>query len=190
MRGYLSFLVVFVSLIIIFSLIQLSIAVNNSDFSKSIVISRTYSLQMNAKELILESARLGATDGFFVYDSSHDIKNCGHCPDAGCSPDPRAPNRCDTRMCDSCFRESDARKEAENYATAQLDSLKSYTFDPDFYVSISIPVVQAFTKFDPLAKNSHSLDYIRFVGDVRIAIESEKFDISAKAHIPKGMVIR
>jgi len=163
------------------------------DLSKAVQIERTYGLQMNVKESIIESARQGALEGFSGYDASHDVSLCRHCPDNLCIPpnplDPIPPNICDPARCEKCFREKEARKESEDGAIARLNNLKSHEFDPDFFVSIRDAEVESFLKSDPLSKNGFALDFFRFKNQCAFSVNSEKFSIESYATIPKGLVI-
>jgi len=189
MRGYLSFVLVLVSLQLVFSLLDVKDASDSSDLSKALSVERAYSLHMNVKECILEAARQGAQEGFAVYDASHDIKLCKHCLDAYCSPIPSALNHCDPFLCNQCFREDEARAEAERYALSKIALLRSHQFDSDFRVIILNENVEVFTTADGTAKNGYALDYLRFREDLGIGLESAKFNLSADAEIPRGVVI-
>jgi len=189
MRGYLSFILVLVSLQLILSLLEVKEASDSADLSKALSVERAYSLHMNVKECIMESARQGAQEGFTAYDNSHDIKLCRHCPDAYCSPIPSASNHCDSLLCSQCFREEEARAEAEQYALSRIDLLRSHQFDFDFKVTILDVRIEVFTKADGMAKNGYALDYLRFREDLGIRLGSEKLDLSADAEIPRGVVV-
>jgi hypothetical protein len=189
MRGYLSFVLVMVSLLLVFSLLDAREASLSTDLSKAISVERVYSLQMNVKECILEAARQGADEGFKAYDATHDIKKCIHCPDSFCSSNPRAKNRCDPGLCTQCFHEGEARGEAKKYAEARIGLLGIHDFDPDFTVTLWDAEVELLTQPDPTAKNGFSPDYTRFKKNLRISLVSDKLGISADARIPRGVVI-
>ena len=189
MRGYLSFILVLVSLQLVFSLLEIKSATDSFDLSKALSVERAYSVQMNVKECVLEAARQGAHEGFAVYDASHDIKFCRHCPDSYCSPVPEAPNRCDSALCSQCFREDDARAEAERHALSNMGMLLDHQFDSDFIVTIMDAKMEAFTKPGLTARNGYALGYLRFREDLGIGLESAKFNLSADAEIPRGVVI-
>lgn len=190
MRGYLSFVLVLVSLLLVLSLLEVREASDSSDLSKALSVERAYSVHMNVKECILEAARQGAWEGFAAYDASHDIRLCKHCLDAYCSPMPAASNRCDAVLCNRCFREDEARTEAEQQAHSRINLLRSHQFDSDFAVAIMDEEIEAFTKAEGAAKNGYVLDYLRFRQDLGIALGSGKLDVSAHAEIPRGVVIR
>ncbi len=69
MRGYFTFLIVFVSFALLLSLVQLNLNSKTHDQSKAIWTERFYRVQMNVKEVLLEAAREGALDGFNSYCS-------------------------------------------------------------------------------------------------------------------------
>ncbi len=184
MRGYFSFVLVFLSLLLVFSLISVQPAHNSS---QAISIERAYGLSMNVKEAVIEAAREGAEEGFGSYDLGHDIMVCRHCQDHFCTYDRQFPNFCDDMLCSRCFREDEARSSAILLAQTRILALKSHRFDPDFSVSISSPPVSTFLKPDKLAKNGFSLDYIRFEQETHIALVS-RF-ISSNSTLPKMVVL-
>ena len=92
MRGYLSFILVFIAVLLLLALLRLHDAAHSTDLSKAVAAERTYAVQMNVKESVVESARRGALAGFSDYDATHDIKLCKHCPDSYCSAIPGSTN--------------------------------------------------------------------------------------------------
>lgn len=184
MRGYFSFILVFVSLLLVLTLSSVNL---QTDFSKAISIERTYGVSMNVKEVIIETLKYGANEGFGQYTSSHDIALCRHCTDHFCTYDRDFPNYCDDFLCSKCFRESDARLAAMDQAKVKISSLKNHQFDPDFTISIQDPQITIFLYPDHLAKNGFSLDSIRFEQDDFIIINS-KF-LSTNSTLPKDLVI-
>jgi len=101
-----------------------------------------------------------------------------------------APNKCDRSLCEKCFRESEARAQAEQYAYLRVALVIIHDFDSDFVVSIETPQINAFTIPNSFSNNGYSLDSVRFADDVQIHIVSEKFVISADAKILKGVLIK
>jgi hypothetical protein len=191
MKGYLSFVLVFVSSLLILSLLSMSQAAGSVNLSKAVVVERTYGIQMNVKENLFEAARQGAMEGFADYDAAKDIRLCRHCPDHSCSPpaDPPPPNICDASLCSRCFREDEARAEAEKGALSNISSLRSHVFDPDFEVQVGQPAFEVFLRSDPLARNGFALDFGRFRDPLGISVASKKLGISSRSEIPSGMVI-
>ena len=191
MRGYLSFVLVLASLILVFTLLELSLASNSVDLSKAISAERAYGVQMNVKESIIESAKQGALEGFNTYDSSHDLSLCKHCHDFFCAPQELLPppNVCDQSLCERCFRESDARIEAEKGAILRVVGLANHNFDNDFDIFISPAVIDSFTAADPASKNGFSLSSLRFKDDLHLRFISKKFGLSTNATVPEGFVI-
>jgi hypothetical protein len=192
MKGYVSFLLASVSLLLLLSLIELRASSYGLDLSRAIAIERAYGDGMNVKEAILESVREGARAGFGSYDSSHDLEACLHCPDNFCSPPlppaPPVPNACDAARCASCFRESEARAAAEAGAEAMASSLAFP--DGDFTSSPGKAEVEALLRHDGQGKNGFALDYAIFEEPLRITLSSERFGMSASSSIPRGMVVR
>ncbi len=189
MRGYLSFILALASLLLVFSLLEARAASHSADLSKAISVQRAYSAQMNMKECILEAARQGALEGFAAYDASHDTRLCRHCPDAYCSLLPTAPNHCDSHLCSRCFREYEARAEAERYAHSMINLLHSHQFDSDFSIEILGGRIEAFTKSDTAARNGYALDFLRFKESLGISMESAKLGLSADGEIPEGVTV-
>ena len=188
MRGYLSFVLVFVSVLLLLYVLQLHLTVNDFNLDKAIAVHRTYSVQMNVKEVLLELARQNAEKGFNEYDSSHSVSLCRHCPDHFCIPGSPS-NNCDVILCNQCFREKEARESAEKMVISGLTVMNNYSFDPDFTVSIANAETNAFLKADLLSRNGFSLDYIKFRNNIMISLYSEKFEVSAKGKIPQGCVV-
>jgi hypothetical protein len=158
MQGYFSFILVFVSVILLLALIQN--LTSQPDYSKALAIERAYALSMNVKETIIASAVQGAEDGFLEYDNSHDTKMCIHCK-GYCTYDRDFPNYCDDQLCSLCFKESEAREIASQFANLRLILLNYYEFDPDFSISISSPSVSSFLKPNSQSKNGFDLDRIQ-----------------------------
>ncbi len=184
MRGYLSFILVLISLLLVLSLLEFSIQI---DLSKAISLERLYGVEMNAKEATIEALRTGSNDGFSNYDKNHKIENCKHCYDNFCSPTPTSSNFCSDALCISCFREKEARYAAFLGATSAVSSL--HNFDPDFSVIISASNIGVFLRHEPLSKNGFAIDFIRIDKDATIICNS-KLGVSSSSKLPKGMVIR
>jgi hypothetical protein len=179
MRGYLSFVLVLLSIGLVFTLLELNIYPSSS---KALLIERSYSLSMNIKEAILESLWQGTQTGFDNYNLNHDIAMCIHCP--ACHP-----KTCDPLRCQQCFRESESRDAAKTHALISLDKLRLHSFDPDFDVSIGDVQLEVYTSPDPLSKNGFSLDSVKITNNIPILINSEKFDIYGEVHVPLGVII-
>jgi hypothetical protein len=188
MRGYLSFVLAFVSILLILSLLEAQLVSRDFELSKAVAVQRAYSLQMNAKEVIFELAREGANEGFDGYDSSHDVSLCKHCPDHFCVPGSLV-NGCDALLCGRCFREDEARERAESGAKSKLARLSPDIFDPDFTLSMEEPSIEAYLGPEPLSPNGFRLSHIRFREDLQIMFGSEKFGISGTARVPRGCLI-
>jgi hypothetical protein len=196
MRGYLSFVIVLVSSVLLLSLILLLSRARASDLSQAVALERAYGLEMNAKECAIESIRQGATIGFGAYDASHDLGDCSHCDDHFCIPptpaDPLPPNRCDALLCSNCFREQDARSAAANGALAGLVILRGNRFDEDYNASFGDAFPDDFDVFlapDASAGNGLCIGGVRLREDLFIRVQSDKLDASLKSRLPKGTVI-
>jgi len=190
MRGYLSFVLAFLSLALILSLLSLSNAAGSRSLSKAVSVERIYGVEMNVKEIILEEARQGGRTGFSIYSTTHFERMCKHCPDNFCAPYiPPAPppeNACDETLCSACFREDEARNASEYWSELGISSLNGHMFDPDFSINIGHADTEASLSADPLRKGYFILSDIRFREDLRINISSEKLSISAGSRIPAG----
>ncbi len=185
MRGYLSFILVFIAVLLLLSLLRLHDASYSTDLSKAVAAERTYAVQMNAKESVIEAARQGALGGFSDYDATHDIRLCRHCPDSFCSAIPGSANQCDNTKCMACFREADARAGAIDRALSGVRSLNSHVFDSDFEVRIGDPAMEVFLEADPAAKNGFRLGSARFTKEFLVSVDSKKFAISSTTKMPE-----
>ncbi len=179
MRGYLSFVLVLLSIGLVFTLIEFNIHYSST---KALLIERSYSLSMNVKEAILESLWQGAQAGFDNYNLNYDIAMCVHCP--ACHP-----KTCDPLKCQKCFRESESRAAAKTHSLISINKLKSHSFDPDFEVSIGEVQLEAYTRPDPISKNGFSLDSVKITNNIPILIHSEKFDIYGEVNVPSGVIV-
>ena len=189
MRGYLSFVLAFLSLALLLSLLLLSQAADSTDLSRAIAVSRTYGVLMNMKEAVLEAARLGGEEGFASYDDSHSIASCLSCPDHFCDPLPAAPNGCDAAVCAMCFREDEARRAAEKEALAKTGMLAGCGFDDGFNSTVEDAEFEVFLKAANGTKNGYALDYGRFRKLVAVRASSRALDVAADGAIPAGLVI-
>lgn len=187
MRGYLSFVLVLASLALLFSLLDVSLAAADRDFSRAVAVERAYGVQMNAKEAVLESARQGGMAGFGAYDQAHDLAGCAACPDHGCML--AGPAACNAAVCQGCFRENEARQAAEEGAAAAVAGLAQHQFAGDFSASVGAFSCGARLAADPAARNLFSLDSLGLRQRVAITVRSGPLGVSANASLPQGMVI-
>jgi len=188
MKGYISFLLVSVSALLLSSLIRLSYTAGCRDMSKSIMSERAYSLEMNGRESAAESLWQGAEAGFSEYDSRHSVAMCRHCLSDFCVLAP-APNYCDPGLCDLCFRADDAKLAAETKASSSLAALQANDLDLDFRTMISTPLIRAVLEPANLSRNGFRLGAVILASDSDIDSSSKRFDISASTRIPSGTVI-
>jgi hypothetical protein len=184
MRGYLSFVLVFICSAILLSSYSLS-GVPSIDLSKAISVEQASGLMLNVKEASIESIRQGSVEGFKAYDDSHDLPRCLNCPGA-CGPSPLAP--CDPIRCGGCFREDEARSWALAGASSRLALLREHGFDDPFSVSIGPADIEIFLVPDPLSKNGFISGHTRLRSGLIISIESDNLGISAQGELPKGLV--
>lgn len=117
MRGYISFLLVLASVLLVILLLNSSILVRELSFSDAIISEKTYQLQMNVKELILESARQGAINGFNGYSHTHSKIACKRHPLYTNNPD--------------CFNDHDAILRTKTSAIASMAQLNTHNSDFD-----------------------------------------------------------
>lgn len=192
MRGYVSFLLVFVSILLFLSLMQLRFASSPPDLSMAVAFERSYCIEMNAKEAAIETLRQGAEAGFAGYDSTHSIEACIHCQDNGCAypapPAPPPPNICDAALCLGCFRESEARWAAETGAASALRALG--VSDGDFDAAFGVASAESFLRHDPAGRNGFALDKVRLREQIPISFGSVRFGLSSRSELPKGLVVR
>jgi len=194
MKGYMSFVLVFLSSLILLHSMAVLNAAHSTDLSRAVEIERAYGLQMNVKECVLESVRAGALAGFSSYDFSHDIMLCKHCMDHLCVPptpaNPVPENICDGGLCSLCFRESEARLSSVSGAQSGLMALWSGRFDDDYSVLIGPAALDARLEAGALSKNGMRLSNMRFTGDFPIILESSRFGFRGSSQIPEGTVVQ
>ncbi|MBN1169876.1 hypothetical protein JXA56_02535 [Candidatus Micrarchaeota archaeon] len=183
MRGYLSFVLVFLAIVLVFSMLNLNIKNNDP---KMLITERIYSTSMNVKEIILESLDQGAEKAFRDYDAHHNVSLCRHCTDHYCSPEPLAPNFCNAGLCKQCFRVDEARAYARQGAFYNYEKLKSHIFDPEFDIDFSNPEIEVFLQSDPLFKNGYFYHSYRIETDILIYVNG--FETSSSFKIPRGFV--
>ncbi len=197
MRGYLSFVLVFLCAALLLASIPALREARSLDYSDSILIERAYGLEMNAKGCAIESVRQGAASGFDGYDASHSLDACIHCPDHFCTPptpaDPYPPNVCDAGECSSCFREKEAREAALAGAGHGLSLLRGHATD-GMQAVFGAPggeCLEAFLVPDPLARNGLRVGSVRFCRSLPIRVSlKEGGDVSLDGMIPEGTVVR
>ena len=190
LKGYISFALAFVSVLLLLSIVKLSSLSYNYDFHRAIEVERVVGIHENVQQVSKELIRQGALAGFADYDQKHDIPSCSHCPDHPCLPPEFAtPDNICSSQCSACFREPEAIVESELYAIANFNKVRSHQFDPDFSVSTDLPLVSVELKEDPLAKNHLSVKNINFANNFNIYINSSKFNIYSTSIIEKGVTI-
>jgi hypothetical protein len=193
MKGYISFVLVFLSSIILLHSLAILSAAYSTDLSLAVETERAYGLQMNVKECVLEGVRQGAGLGFSSYDGTHDIALCRHCPDHFCTPptpvNPNPENLCDGGLCARCFRESEARLASESGALGGIMALRSGSFDGDYLVHLGDAVLEARLEAGAFSKNGLRLSSVRFREDFPIIIESKRYGFRGVSEIEKGMEV-
>jgi len=117
MRGYLNFLLVFISVFFILILFAASETPSSISLSKAISAERIYQAQMNSKEMVNESIRKGGIAAFAAYNSTHFVFMCD--PDFGGPADP------------ACFRMEEAALWTRAGAFTYLVLADSSQADPD-----------------------------------------------------------
>jgi len=187
MKGYLSFVLAFLCLMLILALLSI-VQAQAYDFSKAIAAQRAYGTGMNAKESILENLRSGARAGFEGYDSTHFPEACMHCLDHFCTIPP-APNFCHAQLCSLCFRENEARNASERGINDSLAALMAHGLDPDFNVSIAGGSPEVFLAPDLKRPGKYIPDSIRLRERMGIYVGSEKLGIWYETGIPAGTVV-
>ena len=123
MKGYLSFILVFVSAFLILNLVQASEQASKVSFSKAIAAERTYQYGMNGKEAAVEAIRQGALSSFNDYDKNYIYAECG-------LPPAYVNNQ-------KCFRPDEAKLWTKAGAYLSLVQLSNTKFSDDVDVKIS-----------------------------------------------------
>lgn len=104
LRGYFTFLIVFAAFALLISLAELNLNSKTHNLSSAITTEKFYRIQMNVKEVIVESARQGAQQGFDAYAATH--------TEAACMESPNHP---------ACFKSRDAQESADNAALLKIE---------------------------------------------------------------------
>ena len=188
MKGYFSFILVFVISLLLISAIELYQTKYSFSLSKAIISERSYEIGSNYEHAIKATILSGAKKGFDTYDATHSISMCNHCPDYFCNPTPSSTNYCDAALCSLCFRDSDAVLESKRQVVSSLSLLSSIENSSDFSLSFNIPDFDVFLVGDSLSKNGVSFSSIRTAGQISLLVNSSKFQIYAKKTIPSGLV--
>ena len=120
-------MVVFAAFALLLSLAQLNLNSKSHNLSGAIVTEKFYRTQMNVKEVIIESARQGAQEGFDVYAATHTLAACSN---------PQTQSQ--------CFRENEARTAANAGALANIELILAASdfdeMDPVIVVPGTYPV--------------------------------------------------
>ena len=183
MKGYFSFILVFLLSLLLISSIELYQSKQSFSLSKAIISERTYEIGSNTEHSISESLLQGAIAGFGYYDSTHFISMCNHCLDYYCDPTPATPNQCDEALCSFCFRDEEAKKSARLSALSSLASVREISSNYDFNVSFNDPQIEVFLKPVPISKNGVVFSHFRTIDHVLLSVASSKFNISAQKTI-------
>jgi len=120
MRGYLSFVLVLASALVILNLVILHWQPQSISLANAIAVERVYQTQMNAKEVVLESIRAGGMEAFELYNKTHNVTVCQ-------TQGPDHP---------LCFRIEEAREWARAGSFFRLATIDTQAFDEDMEVSI------------------------------------------------------
>lgn len=189
MKGYFSFILVFLLSLLLLSSIELYQSKNSFSLSKAIISERTYSVGTNVHHSIYRSLIDGANNGFDSYDSTHSLALCNHCPDYYCNPTISSPNYCDATLCNLCFRDQEAKERSNEGALESLSQLRQIPFDNDFNVSFNQPQLEVFLKPENNSRNGVKISYIRTVSPIFLNISSSKFSINASKNVDSGWLI-
>ncbi|MBI5227992.1 hypothetical protein HY988_05375 [Candidatus Micrarchaeota archaeon] len=194
MKGYISFALAFVSVLLLLSIVKLYSVSYDYNFHRAIEVERVVGLHENVQETSKELIRQGALVGFKDYDEKYDIKKCIYCiEDHICSPfpDPPPPVLCDPIKCRDCFRDYDAEAWSHDRAIKYFGKVKSpYNFDPDFSVDMGDPDIKVILDANgPYQRNGYRVNSIIFKTDFPIKIHSDKFNISSTSKIGEGVIL-
>jgi hypothetical protein len=152
MRGYLSFLLVLASLLLVIMLLVSAAALKDFSLSRAIAAERTYQLQMNIKEVVLEAGRQGAVQAFTTYSFTHSKDACIRKPMFTMNPD--------------CFKDVEAMQQAKEGAYDRIKMLTA--FDPDYAILLwcGLPLTESEARNHSakmITDSSLSLPFGRFV---------------------------
>jgi len=173
-RGYFTFLIVFAAFALLLSLAQLNLNSKSHNLSGAIITEKFYRVQMNVKEVIIESARQGAQKGFDDYASTHTLAACSN-------PETQA----------QCFRENEARAAANAGALANMELLVADSnFDNEMIV-VLLPgtyPVETSLKLSAAHHSGYELDTVTISksSDMMFTLGSKKdSSLSTEVVVPK-----
>ncbi len=110
MKAYISFILVFASLLILLYSFEASTNSNSIDLSRSLAVNRIFATELNIKENVIEAARTGAIEGFLAYSA--------------------------LAIPTDTFNMEDAKKAAKAGAYAKIASLNLHSFSNDMDIKL------------------------------------------------------
>ncbi len=137
MKGYISFILVFASIFLILTFITINLSSTDFNLARAVSAERTYQIQLNLKEAMIESAKQGAMNGFEKYSVLRSDEAClMYCVERGVCLLSRPPT-CNKPSCKQfCFKESDAEKAAEEAAVSNMARVKSAFSQDDVSIEL------------------------------------------------------
>ena len=120
MKGYVTFLLVLVSLSFIIIIIGASQKPYDISFSKAIAAERAYGVAMNSKEVAAEAMRQGGVEAFGIYELTHTAAEC------------YVPPYFEANL--FCYREEEVPIVVKAGAFIRLATLDKSAFDPDMEI--------------------------------------------------------
>lgn len=174
MRGYFTFLIVFAAFALLLSLTQLNLNSKSHNLSGAITTEKFYRVQMNAKEVVIESARQGAQKGFDAYAATHSLAACSN-------PETQA----------QCFRENEARASANAGALANMELLVAGSDFDDEITVVLVPgtyPVETSLKLSSTHHSGYELDTVTISksSDMMLLVSStQDSSLSTEVVVPK-----
>lgn len=128
----------FAAFALLISLAELNLNSKTHNLSGAIVTEKFYRAHMNAKEIIIESARQGAQEGFDSYAATHSA--------SACLESPNNP---------ACFKSSEAQNSANQAALLKMETtIVAAVFDDEITVLFSPGMNPVKSKVEPAATTS------------------------------------
>jgi len=141
MRGYFTFLIVFAAFLLVISLAQFNTNAKTSNLGPAIWVERYYQVQLNAKEAVVEAAREGAREGFFLYSAE-----LTECAIAKCTPECGATTIAAAGCFAGCVPSEIAgsysgdclQRKINSAAVEKIKSLNNIEFDSEIAVEVVV----------------------------------------------------
>ena len=193
MKGFISFLIVFAGLFIF--IYSSSSLISNFDLTQTIGMERVFQTGMNIKELIYESGRIGAIEGFEAYllssPEEFNLDNAVEAAKLGAFLRISKLNELEfegmnAKIWCGYVNENQLRKSLEGNCDYcwEISSLECLDF-----IQVEIITVDEEPGLGEIYFKGEKPPFIVYFGVIGITIESEKFGIKYITYVPNSEVI-